>query len=109
MNPVPKNKAEKNREFLDWIARQPHCATCGASGVYHESTGEFLLDPSHIISRGAGGGDIGNALPSCRDCHTKLHRIGVTLFSLLVKKDLKVLAMAYAKRWKYGQKENQHD
>ena len=73
MNPQPKKPRGKDRAYLDWIARLSSCATCGAPGTYHEETGEYLLTPSHLKSRGSGGPDRKNTIPQCIKCHGMVH------------------------------------
>jgi hypothetical protein len=94
--PVPKNLRNKNREFLDWIARQP-CCTCGSNGVEHN--GEYLVTPSHVRSRGAGGGDEGNVVPHCMECHHKLGKWGPLLFRQVMRIDLHRVAKEMWEKW----------
>ena len=91
-----KNKPEKNRGFLDWIARQP-CATCLNPGIDHD--GEILVTPSHIKTRAAGGQDVGNTISQCIQCHHTLGKLGVTLFQKVYRVDLHVLAENYKNKW----------
>lgn len=84
-------------EYLDWIRGQP-CATCGFPGVMHPD-GRVLNDPSHIKSRGAGGGDMGNLIPQCRGCHTEMHTVGVQEFERRAKIDVRDLALRYGKKY----------
>lgn len=97
----PKKKAEKCRDFLDWVCRRG-CVTCGSAGEYHDN-GEWLVDPSHIKTRKAGGSDIGNCVGMCRKCHVMLHNMGVNLFQRVMKKDLMRIARDYAELWERGQ------
>ena len=86
--------SKKDRAYLDWIARQHSCSTCGSPGVMHEN-GEYLLQPSHVKSRGSGGGDLNNVIPQCWKCHEKFHRMGQSLFQLIFEIDLKQKAKEY--------------
>lgn len=70
---MPPRHKDADNQFLDWISRQRYCVTCGGIGVYHEEFGEYLLNPSHIRSRGAGGQDVGNVIPQCAKCHARWH------------------------------------
>lgn len=94
-NTFPRVRIQKNREFLDWIARQ--LCVCGAPGVEHGH--EWLVTPSHIRSRGAGGRDVGNVVPMCMKCHHAYGKLGKTLFEKLYKLDLRQLAKGYEKQW----------
>lgn len=60
---VPKEKTERDRAYLDWLATQPCCAC------------DFpCSDPSHHGRGGMGikASDLG-ALPLCRRCHDYWH------------------------------------
>lgn len=71
MPPVPKPQRKVNQALLDRVREQP-CAACGAPGP---------SDPSHLISRGAGGPDAEwNVAPHCRRCHTEWHQLGPMRF-----------------------------
>jgi hypothetical protein len=64
---IPKPARFKNEALLERIRQMP-CIVCGAPGP---------SDPSHIKSRGAGGGDTEhNCVPMCRDCHCEWGRKG---------------------------------
>ena len=52
--------------FLDWVRGQS-CFTCDRSGP---------SDVAHVRSRGAGGRDLGNVIPLCRECHAVQHAWG---------------------------------
>ncbi len=40
------------------------------------------VDPAHIRSRGAGGGDEpDNVIPLCRACHSEQHQMGLKAFA----------------------------
>lgn len=77
---------------------QDFCAICGKPGTLHDD-GRYYLDPSHVKTRGSGGGDLGNVYPSCRACHQKLHKVGVKKFGQINGIDLAALATDYAKRY----------
>ncbi len=52
--------------------RAEPCVVCG---------GRPPSDPSHIKSRGAGGGDfMWNVAPHCRPCHSRWHSMGKVKF-----------------------------
>lgn len=94
--PKPQPKFAKDRDYLDWIARQSKCATCKNTGVEHD-TGEYLLSPSHIKTRK--NGDHGNCIPQCFACHTLYGKLGVTLFNERFKCNLEQMADAYFVRY----------
>ncbi len=65
MFPKPKRKVDE--ALLERVRQQP-CAACSAPPP---------SDPSHLISRGAGGPDTDwNVAPHCRECHNKWHQMG---------------------------------
>jgi hypothetical protein len=67
MPAVPKPRRQQDEHLLEQVREKP-CAVCGMPGP---------SDASHIISRGAGGGDHPfNVLPKCRKHHTEWHTIG---------------------------------
>jgi 5-methylcytosine-specific restriction endonuclease McrA len=68
----------------------------------------FEADPHHLISRGAGGHDLEwNLMPLSRDCHTMVHKIGLTKMSekypqvkqWLLKHDWEF--DSHAKKWRH--------
>src|SRR3990167_10518737 len=76
--------------FLVWI-REQRCIICGG-----------LAEPSHIVSRGAGGWDVGNTVPLCRPHHQEFHDWGIWTFQERWRVDLKDVAADYAaeyERW----------
>lgn len=78
MRPVYKKKRVVNRAYLNWIARQS-CSVCYSSGEYHEDVGEWLCNPCHIKSRGAGGDDT-QVFPACQKHHNEQHKLGMMAF-----------------------------
>lgn len=71
MPAVPKPQRKVNQALLDQVRALP-CAACGAAAP---------SDPSHLISRGAGGPDQAwNVAPHCRRCHTEWHQGGPIKF-----------------------------
>lgn len=95
----PVKRDDRSRDFLDWISRHKYCSTCGRPGVYHDKTGEYLLHPSHIKTRGSGGGDIGNVVPQCAFCHSLIHQIGVKQFQEKTGVDLNGIAERLGGAW----------
>jgi len=75
---VSKRFAKKrNPEFLAWI-RQLLCA------VPHCQIGLIMRDrieAAHIVTRGAGGEDVGNVIPLCQTHHRQQHREGIQTFA----------------------------
>ena len=61
----PKQVREVNEEYLDFI-KQQRCCVCGLSG-------ENMIAPHHVKSRGAGGKDAGNTISMCLTCHNLAH------------------------------------
>jgi len=67
---LSKNKRIVNRKLLDEVKKKP-CVICGSSPC----------DPSHIKTRGSGGGDDEwNVVPMCRWHHFKWGSVGVITF-----------------------------
>jgi len=95
----PRVSREKNREFLNWIARQT--CLCGSPGVEHGH--EWLVTPSHIRSKRASGIDVGNVVPMCMECHHKYGKMGRTLFEKTYKINLRQLAKDYGEQWSKSQ------
>ena len=62
---IPKQVREVNEKYLEFI-RQQCCCVCGLSG-------ENLIAPHHVKSRGARGGDTKNTIPLCLNCHNLAH------------------------------------
>jgi hypothetical protein len=59
-----KQKRVKNQKLLDFVKKQP-CVACGWNGDRFRP-----IDPHHITTKGAGGGDTeNNVIPLCRVCH----------------------------------------
>jgi 5-methylcytosine-specific restriction endonuclease McrA len=68
---IPKPQRKVDSELLDTV-RQQNCSACHAPAP---------SDPSHLISRGAGGPDADwNVAPHCRICHSKWHSMGPIRF-----------------------------
>jgi hypothetical protein len=59
-------------EFYLSLVRSAPCCVCGNRAE--------ASDPHHLITRGAGGSDL-CAIPLCRRCHAKLHKLGLKVFS----------------------------
>ncbi len=77
LTPVPKVRRIVNRSLIKALLR--HVRRCEWCGVVADRT-PWPLDPHHIKSRGAGGGDtLDNLVVLCRPCHDqaqtyKIHR-----------------------------------
>lgn len=84
--------------YIGWIRKQS-CATCGRNGLVHEC-GCALNDPSHIVSRGAGGKDMDNLIPQCRKHHTEMHKLGIKSFSKKYGQDVLELAKQYGRAYR---------
>lgn len=56
----------KDKKYIEWI-KTWSCYICGVQGKH--------VDPSHIKTRGSGGGDLNNVLPMCRSCHYRFERL----------------------------------
>lgn len=66
----PRRAREENPKVLE-LVRNQRCIICNTYGV----------DPDHIVTRGAGGGDTGdNVWPLCRAHHTERHTKGLGTF-----------------------------
>lgn len=88
----PKRKARLRAEQFgakaDWIRTLP-CSTCGRPAP---------SDPSHVRSRGAGGGAV-DLVPMCRMCHDGLHAMGRYSFALKNGIELEALARDCEELW----------
>jgi len=69
-----KNLSESEDKYFEFIRRKS-CIICG-NAVYHEETSEWLCDPAHVRSKGAGGATVGNLVPLCRVHHVEQHKRG---------------------------------
>lgn len=65
------------------LCRGLPCCVCQASPP---------SDPHHVVSRGAGGKDAGNAVPLCRFHHGELHTIGLLTFQEKHSVNLRLVA-----------------
>lgn len=82
-NETPKPPQDSTPELLDWITHLP-CLICelrpGTTPkqivVSQGYDGAALSDPHHVVSKGAGGGDLNNVVPLCRMHHDEGGRIG---------------------------------
>jgi len=77
MHPVPKVTRIENRTLIDELKRLVrYCEWCGVKALHTH----WPLDPHHIKTRGAGGGDtLDNLVILCRPDHDaaqtyKIHR-----------------------------------
>ena len=67
----PKPRRKVDDVLLEQVRQQP-CSACGAPAP---------SDPSHLVSRGAGGPDSSwNVAPHCRRCHNEWHQLGPMKF-----------------------------
>lgn len=67
----PKGYRIENTKALEECKLKP-CLVCGRGEA----------DPHHLKSRGAGGDDVEwNLIPLCRNCHTAIHKMGLTTFA----------------------------
>ena len=61
----------RDKPFLKFIKENMFCVCCLRQPV----------DPHHVTSRGAGGGDEAeNVVPLCREHHVEIHTIGRDTF-----------------------------
>ena len=92
---IPKKPREKNPAFIKFIRGLP-CLVC-KSNIMN-------VDPHHIKSRGAMGGDSGNVVPLCRIHHTMIHTYGTKTFEGKFKLNLKAFAEELWKIWNIQEK-----
>jgi len=72
MPKIPKPIRHIDESVLELRRNEP-CCVCGKKPP---------SDPSHVISRGAGGPDfLFNVAPHCRACHIKFHALGRYTFT----------------------------
>lgn len=76
-----RTKAIKCRAHLDWVITEFDCSLKGkvdkVTGELHECSGR--IDPDHIVTRGAGGGDE-QTWPLCRRAHDLRGTMGIEEF-----------------------------
>lgn len=74
-----RTSAIKCRAHLDYVVEEFDCSirgkVCKVSGEVHECAGP--IDPDHIITRGAGGGDE-QVWPLCRKAHDLRGSLGLS-------------------------------
>tara|TARA_R110000744_G_scaffold107013_8_gene203455 strand:+ start:4054 stop:4374 length:321 start_codon:yes stop_codon:yes gene_type:complete len=99
---MQKQKAIRDRKFLDWLRDQP-CIVTGANGSDHET-----VDPAHLRWNTGGGTGLKPsdcfANPLLHSEHIKQGDMGEKLYWLeAVNNDPQILAdfMADALRWRY--------
>jgi hypothetical protein len=64
MNSFPKQCRTEDKLLREWIKKFP-CSACRKVGTEYEP-----IDPSHVLTRGAGRPDTWyNLVPQCRTCH----------------------------------------
>jgi hypothetical protein len=84
----------------EWIRSLPCCTHPGTLVVVGGRINRGLLsEPSHVRSRGAGGGQ--RMIPQCRQCHALLHQLGRATFEQRLGggRGLDVWADAYDDEW----------
>lgn len=59
----------------------------------------YIVDPHHVKTRGAGGKDEENLIPLCRKHHTELHTIGRMSFQIKYDLDYEKLIQHYCKEY----------
>lgn len=117
-----KNKRVVDESLLDTVRNLP-CMGCasldpeGARASVFEN--EVRSHPHHLISRGAGGGDVAkNLMPLCWNHHAEVHRKGLAEFSqsyILVHRWLELADWTFfGSYWEapqdvYGREEVTHD
>ncbi len=73
-SPRVKNAA-RDEVFRAWVKLLP-CALWRHPD--HECVGK--VDPCHVKTKGAGGGDRANLVPMCRGGHDEQHHVGIRTF-----------------------------
>lgn len=79
-------------DYVAWIATLP--CLLGNQACF----GSVVA--AHVKTRGAGGDDVGNALPLCRDHHDEQHRIGIQTFQARYGLDLAAEAKRLGDLWR---------
>ncbi len=90
-----KSRFPKRRDpaFLAFIRERFCCIwDCPAYG-------EAEIEAAHVKTRGAGGDDIGNAVPLCRKHHREQHAIGIRSFEERHNIDMQAMAAEYARHY----------
>lgn len=73
----PDFKRERDLLYLGIVRDLPCCVggfPCVAAGRW-----QYEVHPHHLISRGAGGSDLG-VIPLCPAHHAEIHQLGVVAF-----------------------------
>ena len=79
---VPKPCRSHVPDFRAWIREHGRCVVCRSRNV----------DPHHVRSRGAGGGDRENIVPLCRLHHDEVGRLGRPSFEAKYRVELRAVA-----------------
>lgn len=66
---------------------------------------EGSVECDHVVTRGAGGSDVDNAIPQCHKHHMMRHRIGIESFQEKFEVDLLTIAKHLGNVWRKQQKE----
>lgn len=88
---LPYRPRETDEVYLDWLRQQPCCIGRMCDGP---------TEPSHIKTRGAGGGDE-KAVPHCAKHHRLFHSMGRQTFDAQYGDQL-FLAAVYRARYERG-------
>ena len=83
------------RAYLNWIKFNQSCVV----------SKERMVDPHHLRSRGAGGGERNNIVPLRRKYHVELHSIGVKTFAEKYGLDLEAEAIRATDEYNKGHEE----
>ena len=82
-------------EYMDWLRQQP-CIVAMLSSV---GGCGGAVEAAHVRSRGAGGDDLNNTVPLCRQHHGDQHAIGIQTFQATYEIDMPESAREHTARW----------
>lgn len=91
-----RTSAIKCRAHLNWVKSHFDCL-CKNDACFGP------IDPHHVVSRGAGGGDE-QVVPLCRHHHDALHGMGRESFEREYRKDLDATAEALWEQSPHGKR-----
>lgn len=93
-------KGLRDKEYREWIRGQ-RCIVVNYAQLWPEGIPRYcyLVEPDHVKTRGAGGGDRGNLVPCCAIHHRERHTIGIRSFEEKYGFKLAAIAAELAQRY----------
>ena len=84
----------RNPDYCDAVRELPCCICRRGLGRQLDRTVVH-----HVVTRGAGGDDVGGVVPICVTHHDEVHRMGAKSFNKKYDVVLKNIATEYASEW----------